>query len=63
MGRPERSAQGGWIYHVLIRANAGMPIFTKDEDLIAFETVLEEAAARTGTRLLSQLHDNCRGSA
>lgn len=30
-----------------------MPIFTKDEDFIAFEKVLEEAAARTGTRLLS----------
>ncbi|MEZ6035767.1 MAG: hypothetical protein R3C17_21930 [Planctomycetaceae bacterium] len=30
-----------------------MPIFTKDEDFIAFETVLEEAVARTGTRLLS----------
>jgi putative transposase len=30
-----------------------MPIFTKDEDFIAFERVLEEAVARTGTRLLS----------
>ena len=30
-----------------------MPIFTKDEDFIAFEVVLEEAVARTGTRLLS----------
>jgi putative transposase len=30
-----------------------MPIFTKDEDFIAFETVLQEAVARTGTRLLS----------
>ena len=38
---------------VLNRANARMPIFTKDEDFIAFETVLEEAVARTGTRLLS----------
>jgi len=53
MGRPKRSAPGGWIYHVLNRANARMPIFTKDEDFIAFETVLEEAVARTGTRLLS----------
>ena len=38
---------------MLNRANARMPIFTKDEDFIAFETVLEEAVARTGTRLLS----------
>ena len=30
-----------------------MPIFTKDHDFIAFETVLAEAVARTGTRLLS----------
>jgi hypothetical protein len=34
-------------------SNARMPIFTKDEDFVAFETVLEEAVARTGTRLLS----------
>jgi putative transposase len=52
MGRPKRSAPGGWIYHVLNRSNARMPIFTKDEDFIAFERVLEEAVARTGTRLL-----------
>lgn len=38
---------------MLNRANARMPIFTKDEDFIAFETVLEEAVARSGTRLLS----------
>ena len=53
MGRPKRSAPGGWIYHVLNRANARMPIFAKDEDFEAFEQVLEEAVARTGTRLLS----------
>ncbi|MBL8816987.1 MAG: transposase [Planctomyces sp.] len=53
MGRPRRSAPGGWIYHVLNRANAKMPIFTKDEDFAAFERVLEEAVERTKTRLLS----------
>ena len=41
------------MYHVLNCANARMPIFTKDEDFAAFERVLEEAVARTGTRLLS----------
>ena len=38
---------------MLNRAKARLPIFTKDEDFIAFETVLQEAVARTGTRLLS----------
>ncbi|MEZ6060538.1 MAG: transposase [Planctomycetaceae bacterium] len=53
MGRPKRAADGGLIYHVLNRANARMTIFEKDEDYQAFEQVLEEAVARTGTRLLS----------
>ncbi len=53
MGRPKRSAPGGWVYHVLSRANLWIPVFTKDEDFIAFERVPEEAVARTGTRLLS----------
>ena len=34
-------------------ANAQQPIFTKDEDFIGFETILQEAVARTGMRLLS----------
>jgi len=53
MGRPKRAADGGLIYHVLNRANARMPIFEKPEDYAAFERVLEEAVARTGTRLLA----------
>ena len=53
MGRPKRTTPGGWVYHVLNRANARMPIFRKDQDFIAFEAVLAEAVARTGTRLLS----------
>ncbi len=53
MGRPKRLAPGGWVYHVLNRPNARMPICTKDEDFAAFERVLEEAVARTRTRLLS----------
>ena len=46
MGRPNRTAPGGWGDHVLNRANARMPIFTKDQDFIAFETVLAEAVVR-----------------
>ncbi len=41
MGRPKRSAPGGWVYHVLNQANARMPIFTKDEDFIADELINE----------------------
>jgi putative transposase len=53
MGRPRRAADGGLIYHVLNRANAGMTIFSKPEDYVAFQRVLEEAAERTKTRLLA----------
>jgi putative transposase len=53
MGRPKRAADGGLVYHVLNRANARMTIFEKDEDFAAFERVLEEAVARTQTRLLA----------
>jgi hypothetical protein len=53
MGRPELAADGGPIYHVLNRANAGMAIFEKLEDYATFEQVLEEAIERTKTRLLA----------
>ena len=53
MGRPRRAAEGGYVYHVLNRANARMTIFHKDADYAAFETVLHEAVERTNTRLLA----------
>jgi len=53
MGRPQRAALGGLVYHVLNRANARMTLFEKDDDYRAFEGVLEEAVERTGTRLLA----------
>jgi REP-associated tyrosine transposase len=53
MGRPQRAAEGGYVYHVLNRANAGMTIFKGDGDYEAFEAVLAEAVERTGTRLLA----------
>ena len=53
MGRPHRAAEGGYVYHVLNRANARMKIFRSDADFEAFEQVLLEAVERTGTRLLS----------
>ena len=53
MGRPKRAADGGLIYHVLNRSNARMTIFAQEGDYEAFERVLEEAVARTQTRLLA----------
>ncbi|MGE5195132.1 MAG: transposase [Deltaproteobacteria bacterium] len=53
MGRPRRAAEGGYVYHVLNRANARMRIFRDDGDYEAFEKVLFEAVERTGTRLLA----------
>ena len=53
MGRPHRAAEGGYVYHVLNRANARMTIFDNNGDYEAFERILAEAVARTCTRLLS----------
>src|SRR5579872_668742 len=53
MGRPHRACEGGYVYHVLNRANARMTIFRSDADFEAFERVLLEAIERSGTRLLS----------
>ena len=53
MGRPHRAADGGYVYHVLNRANARMPIFEDEGDYQAFEKVLAEAVERTETRLLA----------
>jgi len=53
MGRPRRAAEGGYVYHVLNRANARMKIFRNDGDYEAFERVLADAVERTQTRLLA----------
>lgn len=53
MGRPPRAAAGGYVYHVLNRANARGRIFDHVGDYDAFERVLVEAVARSGMRLLS----------
>jgi putative transposase len=53
MGRPHRAAEGGYVYHVLNRANARVAIFDNDGDYEAFERILVDAVARTGARLLS----------
>ena len=53
MGRPHRAAEGGYVYHVLNRANARLSIFDDDGDYEAFERVLLQAVERTRTRLLA----------
>ena len=52
MPRRARSIQGGYVYHVLNRANARAPLFFKEEDYDAFERVLEEALVRVPLRIL-----------
>lgn len=53
MGRPLRAAEGGYIYHVLNRANARQAIFEQDRDYEAFESVLAEAAERFPTEIFA----------
>src|SRR5437762_496312 len=53
MGRPHRAAEGGYVYHVLNRANARLTIFEDAADFEAFEKVLLQAVERTKTRLLA----------
>ena len=51
MGRPKRITLGGYVYHVLNRANGRLRIFKKDSDFIAFEKILTEGIARFEMRL------------
>jgi putative transposase len=44
---------GGYVYHVLNRANARLPLFQKDGDYQAFERVLAEARQRYDVPLLA----------
>ena len=46
MGRPLRVDVGGYVYHVLNRANAGVSLFDRDGDYVAFERVLAQAVER-----------------
>lgn len=53
MPRPERTDIGGYVYHVLNRANARVQIFDHDRDYQLFEKVLTEAEERTAMRILA----------
>jgi putative transposase len=54
MGRAQRVAPGGYVYHVLNRANGRARIFRKQGDYEAFERILEESLEHVpGMRLLA----------
>jgi putative transposase len=53
MGRSRRAAEGGYVYHVLNRANARVALFDYEEDYLAFEEILRVAVQRAETRLLA----------
>jgi putative transposase len=53
MARPPRSNPGGYVYHVLNRANARAALFHKDRDYAGFLRVLAEAQQQNPLRLLA----------
>jgi hypothetical protein len=54
MGRALRAGLGGYVLHVLNRANRRPALFQKDDDDASFERVLDEALDHVpGLRLLS----------
>ena len=53
MPRAPRTDVGGYVYHVLNRANARVQVFDDDKDYQLFELILEDAVRRYGMRLLA----------
>ena len=53
MPRRARTIVGGYVYHVLNRANGRLRLFKKDADFAAFERVLAEAHERLPLRILA----------
>jgi len=51
MGRPKRITLGGYVYHVLNRANGRLRIFRKRGDFEAFEAILAEGLERVDMRI------------
>lgn len=52
MPRRARSIVGGYVYHVLNRANGRLRLFKKDADFAAFERIVAEAHERFPLRIL-----------
>jgi len=53
MPRIKRTNVGGYVYHVLNRANARVQIFDNDEDYKLFENILEEAVQNFNVKILA----------
>ena len=53
MGRPERTDVGGYVYHILNRANARATIFNSDKSYQDFEQILFDALERFKMRLIA----------
>jgi putative transposase len=53
MSRIGRTDVGGFVYHVINRANARLHIFDNDNDYSTFEVVLEDAVEKFNMRLLA----------
>src|SRR5271157_3428309 len=51
MSRPRRHSKGGMVFHVLNRGVGRRVLFTKDEDFLAFERVVEETLRTRRMRL------------
>src|SRR5271157_3651204 len=51
MSRPRRHSPGGMVFHVLNRGVGRRGLFTKDEDFLAFEWVVEETLRARRMRL------------
>ncbi len=51
MPRAKRKSYGGYLYHVLNRANGRLRIFRKAADFAAFEAILGQGQERTGMRI------------
>ena len=51
MSRAMRVTLGGYVYHVLNRANGRLRIFRKRDDFLAFEQVMAEAIERVDMRI------------
>ena len=51
MPRPNRITLGGYVYHVLNRANGRLKIFKKAGDFLAFEQILAEGIERFTMRI------------
>ena len=51
MSRPKRITLGGYVYHVLNRANGRLRIFKKEGDFLAFEQIIAEGLERFDMRI------------